>query len=107
MAGGSGEFKVTTQVLKSKMDEVIKKISDAQHKLEGMDNLVDSTASYWVGDAGEYHRKAYRELRPEADRILQLWNGHAVHLGQIAGVYEQSEAQAQSTAAALPTDIIS
>lgn len=101
-----GEFKVTPEVLKTKMEEVLQGVTRANQGLQMLEDYVARTESCWVGEAGDLYRKIFRNLRPEAESIINVWRQHAADLGTIAGVYDAAEHGNQSVAEALPPDAI-
>ena len=101
------EFKVTTQVLKAKMDETLSKIAAVQQKVAQYENQVQRSSSCWVGEAGDLYRKNFAQFKPELDEIIEVWKKHTVDLGTIAGLYEEAERQNVAQPGGLPSDVIS
>lgn len=101
-----GEFKVTPDVLKAKMEDVLQGTARTDQGLQMLEDLIARTEACWVGEAGDLYRKIFRALRPDAEAVINVWKQHAIDLGTIAGVYDAAEHENQSTADALPADAI-
>lgn len=104
---GSAVIKVTPEVLIQKAEVVKGKISTMQTAFTNMMNTVSKSNSYWVGDAGDAHRKVYKEYEPEITEIFNRLTEHVTDLNAMAGVYSEAEKAVAEVAESLPTDLIS
>ena len=101
------DFRVTPEELKKKMQEALDNISSAKGKLNEYGDVAKSTVACWTGEAGEKYRQMFDKFKPDMESILKEWNDHAIKLGTIAGVYEESEKTNAEGAKGLPDDVIS
>lgn len=62
---GNVTVKVTPEVLKQKAAEVSQQIRVLDSLFKQLESKVNGTRSYWVGEAGEMHRRAYIEEKKE------------------------------------------
>lgn len=103
---GSVTLKVTPEVLHSKAELVNTKVSTMTKEFDKMSSLISRSNSYWVGKAGEVHRKTYLEKQPDIEDIFKRLNEHVRELHQMATVYIETEKATTEVAEALPNDII-
>lgn len=100
------QFRVSTDVLKSRADDARQKIAAMQQNLETITELVTDTSSYWMGDAGDLFRIIFREQQEEMAEMIQRLNKYPDDLLQMAGVYEKGESEAAMITGQLPYDAI-
>ena len=62
---GQVELLVTPEVLNQKAGEVEKLVANMRTRFENMKTLVDKSSGYWIGEAGEMHRKNYADQKPQ------------------------------------------
>lgn len=103
---GSVTLKVTPEELDRKSEEVTKQLSTMKKKFATMRSKVKNTKSYWVGSAGDMHRKVYEEKQPDIDEIFSRLEEHARELHEMAAVYTQAESKAKALTEQLPMDVI-
>lgn len=106
-AMGNSIIKVTPEALIQKAEVVKGKISTMETKFTNMKNIVLKSNTYWVGDAGEAHRKTYKEYEPEITEIFKRLTEHVKDLNEMAGVYSDAELTVKEIGESLPTDLIS
>lgn len=71
-----------------------------------MEQIMDRTRGYWLGEAGEAHRNAFlKQQGRRAEAVLRL-SEHVADLRKMAGVYESAEREAMEAARSLPGDVI-
>lgn len=100
-------FTVTPEALYTKSEQVLTAINSMKSEFDGIKSIMNKTASYWIGDAGDAYRKSYKEQEPEIDTIFKRLMEHVTDLNQIAGQYVQAEQKAQALAQeSLPADVI-
>ena len=104
---GDVHIKVDTKVLIGKSQEVSKSIKNMENCFEELERIVSRTSYYWIGDAGDAHRKVYTEQKPKVEEMMKRLKEHPADLLTIAQTYETAEASVQAIAAELPTDVIS
>ena len=100
------QIKVTTEVLKAKADEVSKKISNMRSYFEEVENVITGTNGYWIGEAGDLHRKLYNDQKDKIEEIFKRLEEHPKDLVAIALNYEDVETRVEELSKALPGDII-
>ena len=106
MISGDVALKVTPEVLLEKADLVQAKLRDMQQTLDSLEQAVNGTKEYWIGEAGDMHRKMYEEEKENIATIMKRLNEHPVDLRTIAQTYMDTEAAVQEIAESLPVDII-
>lgn len=106
LVGADVSLKVTPEILTSKSTEVANKVSAMKNHFEDLKALVDKTKSYWVGEAGDKHRKMYEDLLADIEEILKRLGEHPVELVAIAQKYTDVELKIQQEIATLPGDVI-
>lgn len=99
-------LKVTPEILTAKSTEVSNKVRSMKEHLDELKRLVDKTKSYWIGEAGDKHRKMYEDLLPDIEEILKRLGEHPVDLVTIAQQYTDVELKIQEEISALPSDVI-
>ncbi|WP_455713957.1 WXG100 family type VII secretion target [Anaerosporobacter sp.] len=104
---GGGIIKVTPETLYQKAEAVQDKISTMQTKFNNMLDVVSKCNSYWIGNAGDAHRKIYKEYEPEITEIFKRLSEHVTDLNAMAGVYSDAEKTVKEVAENLPTNLIS
>ncbi len=104
---GEVQIKVNSAVLNSKAETVSASIQKMAECFEQMETIIGRTSYYWIGEAGELHRKIYQEQKPQIDDMMRRLKEHPQDLVSMAQTYETAEAAVQSMAAELPGDIIS
>ena len=100
------QFRVSTDILKSRADDARGKISNMQQNFESIADLITETSSYWMGDAGDLFRTVFNSQREEMTTIINRLNEFPDDLLQMAGIYEEGEAEASAITEQLPNDVI-
>ncbi|SDZ97413.1 hypothetical protein SAMN05216349_10379 [Oribacterium sp. KHPX15] len=104
---GNVEFKVKTEELVAKSSEVTGYINKTKELFENVLELVEHSNYYWVGLAGDHHRKLFTEEKPNIEKILQRLSEHPQDLLQMAGVYDTAEKTTAAANQAISSDLIS
>lgn len=104
---GDVHIKVNSTVLNTKAQAVSKSIKNMANCFEQLEMIINRTSYYWIGEAGDMHRRIYKEQKPQIEEMMKRLKEHPVDLMTIAQTYESTEAAVQSIAAELPGDIIS
>ena len=104
---GEVQVKVNSAVLNSQAETVSKSIRSMKECFERLETIVNRTSYYWIGEAGDLHRKIYQEQRPQIEEMMKRLEEHPSDLISIAQTYEMAERTVESIAEALPGDVIS
>ena len=99
-------IKVTTEELQAKADIVKVKVAQMQADINEAERLLNNTASYWLGDAGDKKRKDFQKKKQQADEVVRRLSEYPRDLLERAGIYVAAEKENASRPASLPTDFI-
>lgn len=103
---GSVELLVTPEQLNVKAGEVEKYVANMRICFENMKTLVEKSSGYWVGEAGDRHRRNYDEQKDNIDIIVRRLSEHPKDLRAIAQRYTEVELKAQEIAVDLPGNVL-
>lgn len=107
MAGiGSVTVKVTPEVLVTQAEEVRRLGKDMQNRFHNLQNTIERTRGYWIGDAGELHRKLYDEQKDNVNQMLRRLLEHPDDLLAISENYKAAERTNVESATVLSADVI-
>lgn len=106
MADSGVTFKVKTEVLHQKSSSISTKVKSVKNRFEEMERVINSTRTYWEGEAGNINRETYKEFQDEILEIIARLEEHVTDLESMAGVYEKSEQQVKAVIEELPKDVI-
>lgn len=106
MQSGSIRLRVTPSQLQNQAQEVTKQIQTMENTFTELEQLIEKTSFYWIGEAGDLHRKKYQEGKETIDEMLRRWKEHPKDLLQMAGVYSETEQKLEELASVLPDDVI-
>lgn len=104
--GGEVTFKVTPEILISKADEVTTDITKMAADFDAVAGVVARTKYYWIGEAGDLHRKIYEDQKEDIAQVLRRWKEHPRDLQLIAQTYTAAEREASVITGVLPNDVI-
>ncbi len=99
-------IKVDTAGLVSTADAVSKSIRNMRECFEQLETIISRTSHYWIGEAGDLHRKIYQGQKPQIEEMMKRLEEHPADLLTIAGVYVPTEKNAESIAESLPGDVV-
>lgn len=102
-----GKVRVTPEQLKTQASEVDNLIRKLEKQYSDLDAVISKTSGYWVGDAGDLHRKKYTEGKEKVNEIIKRWKEHPKDLLTMAGLYDAAEKEVEAIANSLPADVIS
>lgn len=104
----SGEviLKVTPEQLQAKAQTTKDNISKLKTSFENIGSIVARTQNYWIGEAGELHRRLYTDEREQIAEMFARLSEHPTDLEQIANTYLGVENVVKNLAAELPGDVI-
>lgn len=103
---GETTIKVNTQVLVDKASEATKSISQMETCFENLQAIINRTSYYWIGEAGDKHRKLYNDQKENIEEMLKRLKEHPRDLVAIAQNYDTTEVALQELANELPGDVI-
>ena len=108
MAGiGSVAVKVSPEALVTQAEEVRRLGNDMKKRFEVLEDIMESTKGYWIGEAGELHRKLYNEQKDDIAQMLGRLLEHPDDLLMISGNYKAAESKNVQSASVLDADVIS
>lgn len=102
-----GRVRVTAEQLKTQASEVERLIGKLEKQYGDLDTAIRKTSGYWIGDAGDLHRKKYTEGKEKVNEIIKRWKEHPKDLLVMAGLFDEAEKEAKEIADSLPADVIS
>lgn len=102
MANLAGELRVTPEELQNASQKLSIELGNMQRCFDQMKSIMNASAGYWVGQAGDAHRLWYQEQTGITEEIIRRYQEHVTDLNEMAGVYIQAEQTAQQTAEQLP-----
>lgn len=91
MSGFGVSFRVQPEVLDQKAQEVSSEVERMERMFRAIQSTVSATQHYWIGEAGNAHRKAFQEQKDDIEMILKRLKEHPVDLRMIAGTYRETE----------------
>lgn len=97
-----GHVKVQTDALTKEAGQVKTQIGQIKEGFHQLKQLIEGTVNFWVGDAGEYHRKQYQSKVEQIEGILFSYQEQVKDLEQMAGVYEMTEQTIEKVEELLP-----
>lgn len=98
--------RIRTESLEQASVELGKKVGDLKKYFENMTEAMNRTNDYWLGEAGEAHREAYRRLMPRQEEVLRRLQEQVSSLAKIAGTWEAAEQEVKELDLSLPDDVI-
>lgn len=99
-------LKVTPAQLQQKAREVSEAVSKMKTDFNSLNTAINSTHHYWIGQAGDLHRRLYNDKVGDVNEVLQMLGRYPVDLLKMAGIYTQTEEQNKAVAASLSSDVI-
>ena len=98
--------RISTERLAQASGDIGRKVNELKAAFEEMTDVVNRTNSYWLGEAGEAHRKAYQQMQPHQEEVLNRLKEQVSDLIQIAGIWETAEQEIGELNQSLPDDVI-
>ena len=102
---GSSMLVDSSQMI-AKASTVSSVITDMERTFNELQRVVSRTSGYWVGDAGDHHRRMFNNDKEEITFILTRLKEHPEDLKLMANNYEVSERKLTETNRKLRTDYI-
>lgn len=104
---GSVAVKVTPKELVTQAEEVRRLGNDMKKRFDLLEDIMKKTKYYWLGEAGELHRKLYEEQKADISQMLRRLLEHPDDLLMISGNYKAAESKNVQSALTLDADVIS
>ncbi len=82
---------VDTNKMIAKANVVASVISDTERTFHELQRVVNRTSGYWVGEAGNHHRKMFNDEKDDISFILTRLKEHPEDLKLMANNFEVSE----------------
>ncbi len=97
---------VDTGRMIAKAETVSSAISDVESTFDELQHIMDRTSAYWVGEAGDYHRKMFQNEKDNIIFILTRLKEHPEDLKLMANNFEVAEHGLRDVNRQLRTDYI-
>lgn len=106
--GSMGQItvKAAPEVLLEKADAVAARVQSMRRHFETVSQAVNRSSGYWIGAAGDTHRRVYQERQEEIEEALLRFQENAEDLRKIAQNYMSAGREAVEIAESLPEDVI-
>lgn len=104
---GQVVLKVTPEQLQAKAAVTKDNIGKLTGCFERISSIINRTGNYWIGEAGDLHRKLYTDENDNIQEMFARLSEHPTDLEQIAGTYLNVENEVENIAMELPGDVIS
>ena len=98
----TGTLTVTPEQLKSQSGVVQTELNTMKGYFDELQSLVNGTSRYWIGEAGEVHRKLYTAQVKTIEEMFRRYEEHVRDLQIMGGVYSEAEMAAETQAESLP-----
>lgn len=102
----TGQIIVTTEQLRTQANVVRQELGNMQSQFDHIKGLIDGSSRYWIGEAGDAHRKQYTSRISSVEEMFKKYAEHVKDLEEMAGVYEIAEQAASSAADSLPMSLL-
>lgn len=100
-------LKVTPENLLTQAQATKNNITKMKAEFDKIETIITRTSNYWIGEAGDAHRKVYTDEKANIQEMLARLSEHPADLEQMARTYLQVEGEVKELAQELPGDIIS
>lgn len=101
-----GQIAVSTELLRNQSGEAKKQVEAMAKGFEQLKVMVNGTSSYWIGSAGDAHRKQYEKRISQIEKILARYRGRITELEEMAGIFDDANKAAVSAAEGLPQSTV-
>lgn len=102
---GNIEIRVDPTELIGKSESVSESIRKMQDRLGELGNIIRRTEGYWIGEAGEQHRKMYFDQEAVQTEIMNRLSRHPKNLLMMAGIMKDADTRLSGVSRGLPTNI--
>ena len=103
---GNVQIKVNPEDLIAKAETVTQYINKVVSSFDSISEIINGTNYYWIGEAGDLHRKMYNEEKDNIDTMFRRLKEHPRDLMTMAGAYADTEKAVEAMATELPGDVI-
>lgn len=103
---GSIELTVTPDKMYATASLLDKNISDAKKSFDRLISLINSTSSYWKGDAAEKERERFKGENENFAKLIVNLSNYSKELRAITSIYEMNEEAAAVSSGSLPANVI-
>lgn len=103
---GDATLRVSPEVMYAKAQEAETQLNRMKQSFETMQSMVQGSATYWQGEAGDTHRTTYQTCEKKAEEIFKRLKEHVDDLRLMAAGYEDAERAAVSQIETLSSDVI-
>lgn len=103
---GDVQIRVTPVKLREKAATVTTNINAMQNCFDELEQIINRTSYYWIGEAGDMHRQMYQEQKDAVVEMMKRLNEHPRDLVTIAGQYEVTEQEVAAIGESLSGDVI-
>ena len=100
------EIKVQPDVLNAKASDMSTSISQMEQLFDTVQTTVARTKYYWIGEAGELHRKMFEEQKDDVETLLKRLKEHPVDLQKIAKTYIDTEQRQTEASSQMSSNLI-
>lgn len=100
------EIQVSTSDLMRQAQTMRTRVAAIQKRFRTIEDRINDSAYYWIGDAGDTHRQAFFESKEGIESALESFADIAQMLEEIAGEYDAAETKQVSHSSTLKTDVI-
>lgn len=97
---------VTPEVLQRQAEKSKKSVYQLKSRMSELEQIMNRTKSYWIGEAGDAHRSYYFEQEEYIQKLFARLEEDISDLENIASVYTKTEREVSSIAGDLPSDVI-
>ncbi len=104
--GGDVFIRVKPETLVEKSQEVSESIRKMAACFDELERIINRTSYYWIGEAGDMHRRLYQEQKDNVDEIMRRLKEHPADLLTIAQNYMHTEQAVEEVANQLDGDVI-
>ncbi|MCI8950220.1 MAG: hypothetical protein HFG49_09280 [Lachnospiraceae bacterium] len=106
MDGSGVEIKVQPDILNAKAEEVSAAVAQMEQLFDTVQTTVGRTKYYWIGEAGELHRRMFEEQKDDVETLLKRLKEHPVDLQKIAKTYIDTEQQQTEASSQMSSNLI-
>lgn len=103
---GNVTIKVSTDLMQSTANEILKKAEDVNNQFNNMIEIVQNTSLYWKGQTADNERKSLKMQSDNVADIVKELRSFVEKLQLMGQIYEKSEESSVNSANQLPTNII-
>ncbi len=103
---GDFELVVTPAEMYKTASLLEKNVNKSKKSFERITTVIESTSSYWEGEASEQERGKFRGEKDNFSALISNLLNYAVELKLMTGLYEENEQGSTQLAQSLPSDVI-